>query len=222
MNTRNDFFNSQEQDLWNTNRLAKLTKILGEEWFKDKTVLEVGCGHGKNGKYLQDVLGAKVTFTDGREMFVDYLKQEGYDAYVMDNNQPWIFDKDRQFDLIIHWGLSYHLENWKQDLENALQHSKLICFETEIADFPDDDAYEKVIEEREHYDQSLNHKGTLISSKHLEKFLKGIGANIIIRYDDVSINASIHHYDWIDGAVLKNLPEIGFISGQRRFYMIKK
>ena len=105
------FFNHQGQTKWNLTRLNKLGHILTPDWFNGKSIIEVAAGHGVNGRALI-TMGAEVTFTDGRPYHVNFLKTLGLNAHVMDQDQPWTIH--RQFDLIVHWGVLYHLKNWRR------------------------------------------------------------------------------------------------------------
>lgn len=219
---REEYFNGQGQNEWNDARVDKIISVLGEDWFKGKKILEVGCGHGDIGKRLTK-LGSSVIFTDARKIFVDFLKADGYEAYVMDNDKPWTVKG--KFDLIIHWGLLYHLDKWKDDLIEAIRRSDIITLETEIADRDEDD-YELKIDEIDHYDQAFNQIGTLLSSNHLEKYLT-LNGTTFKRYDDKDLNAGTQFYSWIDGEPRKEYVEepgriAAFRPGQRRFYMIYK
>lgn len=201
---------------WTIVRTRKLRNILGDEWFRGKTVLDVGCGHGNNGKRLWE-LGAKVTFTDGRPEYVTRLQREGFTAFVMDNDKEWTVEGP--FDLIVHWGLLYHLNNWKQDLRCALARAPLVCLETTIASSANA-AYEvKTTEgpEGNHQsDNALNGVGTILSAAHVESYLISLGCSFT-RYDDEDLDkAAQHRYSWKESEIE------GYVYGQRRFWFIKR
>jgi SAM-dependent methyltransferase len=209
---REEYFDHYTVDLWNLARLNKLVEILGDEWFEGKRILEVGCGHGKNGLALKQ-LGSDVVFTDGRQFFVDFLKNDGHEAYVVDHDNPWTVPGE--FDLVVHWGLMYHLNNWKQDLQCALDHAPMLCLETEVADVADP-RFEFKMDEPDVYDQAMNHVGTIVSANCLETYVTSLGASHM-RYDSVDLNVdATHYYDWPD-------TNSGFFrQGQRRYWLIRR
>lgn len=205
------YFTGHPQKQWNDNRLKKLYEILGEEWFVGKRILEVASGHGDNGAALVDK-GASVLFTDAREIFVNFLKEEGLEAKVLDLDGAWLLDE--KFDLIIHWGLLYHLDKWKESLVAALDHSPLICLET-IVDVSEDSTFELKRKE-DGYDQAFSGTGTIMSVQHLESFLASLGATFV-RYDDLSLNASgCADYTWLPGD-----PKVD-VNWRRRFWMVRR
>ncbi len=205
------FVSSNIQEQWNKNRLNLLYKILGMEWFKDKLILEVACGHGNIGKELIEK-GSKVIFTDGRKEHVDSLIEDGLEAYVMDQDSLWKTDwlNGRKVDLIIHWGVLYHLFNWQQDLWCATKLSPLVCMETEIVE----GNISVLVEEKEWFDQALNKETIKVSEIELENFFYTLDKKFQ-RYDDPDLNVGNHIYSWQpQGNIHK------YIIGQRRFYMI--
>jgi hypothetical protein len=209
--TPNQFFHHEGQRDWNTKRLNKLYSILGKEWFTGKSVLEVGCGHGENGKSLME-LGAHVTFTDGRPVHVNFLLQSGFDAYVMDQDQPWTIEGD--YDLVLHWGVLYHTNDWRRDVKDALDRAPLVCLETEIWGSDDPNFEHKRDENCSLYDQALNGIGTIMSARCFEDYVTSLGVEFE-RYDDPSLDSGTMRYSWDAGTN-------GFIIGQRRFWMLRK
>ena len=166
---------------WRRTRIAKLTTILGGEgWFKGKEVLELAAGYGHIGLELKE-LGANVTFTDGRELHVTEIKLrvERSPVILLDQDREWNLNK--KFDLIIHWGVLYHLDQWQRDLQTTMQHGDLICLESEIADTTDPNWDPRIIEGW--YDGALGDKtivgspgrmpiGSRPSAEHVEKIIQ--------------------------------------------------
>lgn len=201
---------------WTLVRTKKLISILGKNWFPGKSILDVGCGHGNNGKRLA-ALGARVTFTDGRPQYVLDIQREGFPAFVMDNDKEWTVAGP--FDLIIHWGLLYHLNDWKRDLRCALERTPLLCLETTIASSANDAYEQKTTEgpEGNHQrDNALNGIGTILSAAHVETYLTSLGCTFT-RYDDEDLDKSgQHRYAW------KESDTEGYEYGHRRFWFIKR
>ena len=195
---------------WRKSRINKLISILGLEWFQGKKILELGCGFGHVGHELIK-LGCDVTFTEGRNQFINVIKKNNPDSnvYLVDNDENWMLGS--RFDLIIHWGLLYHLKNWKQDLKNCLWHSSLICLETEVVDSEEDIEIEV---KETNYDGALNSVGVRPSVGNIEKFLQSLGCEIT-RYDDSDLNAAYMKYDWKAGSFPGQ-----WKLGHRRFWMV--
>lgn len=196
---------------WRRARINKLISILGREWFPGKKILELGCGFGHIGRELIK-LGCDVTFAEGRNQFIDIIKKNNPASrvYLVDNDENWMISS--RYDLIIHWGLLYHLKNWKQDLKNCLWHSSLICLETEVVD--SDDPFLEIEVHEENYDGALNSIGVRPSVGNIENFLASLGCEYT-RYDDTDLNAAYMVYDWKAG----DFPG-QWKLGHRRFWMI--
>lgn len=199
---------------WTIIRTRKLISILGEEWFLGKRVLDVGCGHGNNGRRLWE-LGAKLVFTDARPEYVERLKSLGFEAQVMDNDKGWTVPGP--FDLIVHWGLLYHLDNWKQDIRCAVERSPLICLESTIGASSNPEYIEKPLEPwSSGNDHAFNGVGTILNAKHLENYLTELGCTFV-RYDDTDLDgAALHCYSW------KDTGGEGYDYGHRRFWIIRR
>lgn len=199
---------------WRKNRVKKLTDIYGPEYFKGKRILELGCGHGHVGKFFS-MLGGLVTFADGRFGLYDAVAQNnpGANFIVIDQDLPWTLSD--KFDVIIHWGVLYHLDNWQQDLActvACLEKGGILCVETETMD-SDQDEEVKVKENKELDDQALNSTGTKPSAVRVENEFTKLGLKFT-RYDDSDLNTiGGHWYDW----KVANTKSFG--SAWRRFWI---
>ena len=208
----NGQFIGDDWHAWRASRIQKLASILGEEWFQGKDILELACGHGHVGRHLQSEYGANVTFTEGGHAFAhleNHLSELG--AIYIDQDEPW--DLGRKFDLVIHWGILYHLDNWQQDLRITLAHADMVCLESEVSDSDDPDYDTKVKELW--YDGAANGIGSRPSPAHIERIVEEQGFQSVL-YADADLNAAYHRYDW----PIKNTGE--YKSGQRRFWFLKK
>lgn len=197
---------------WRVKRVNFIEKLYGKSFFREKTILELGCGHGHIGRYLQNQLGAKVTFADARQEHLDVIKSIMLNADVVniDQNKPW--NLNRKFDLIIHWGVLYHLDDWRQDLECAANHSTLIFLESEVCD-SEDYEYEIKLDAVEGYDQDCGLKSTRPSAAAVEDKLINMG-RMYRRFDTNELNSDFHVYDWVS-------TNSGiWTKGQRRFWIV--
>jgi len=198
---------------WRITRINKLKAILGEGWFKDKDVLELGCGYGHVGGELIK-LGAKVTFAEGKKEYVDETQKRfpHSDVVILDNDTTW--DLGWTWDLVIHWGLGYHLDNWKRDLTITCQHGKIISYETEVLDSKEsaEVKVDETINNEPH--KALHGVGTRPSCLAIENHIRSLGAKFT-RHDDKDLNTEYFRYDWAAG-----WREGKWENGMRRFYII--
>ena len=206
----NSLFSGHYHD-WRAKRLAKIVSIFGEDFFRGRDILELGCGEGEFGEKFME-FGADLTFCDAREEHLINLKKRlpNSTTHLIDQDEQW--DLKRKFDFIIHTGVLYHLSNWKQDLCCALKHSPLIFLETIVPDNGADD-YEQVLKENyKKFDQSIHGRSVRPSAAYIEKFLGEQGVRFK-RYDDAKINSGVHKYDWVVGGG-------GNPHGYRRFWIL--
>jgi len=210
---------------WREKRINKLISLVGgKEWFKGKTVLELACGYGHVGSELQE-LGANVTFAEGRLEYHKEIKaraKEGSEILLIDNDRPWKLDKI--FDLVIYWGILYHLENWERDLRTVIDHGSLICFETCCLDpvdpggvtlfTPAVQQYAPVhIIKESGFDQAIHGIGSYPPASHIERIITEAGG-AYTRYDDADLNSGRHDYSWKSGE------RQHFLPFWRRYWMI--
>ena len=182
-------------DSWRHTRIKKIVTLFGgEEFFKDKTMLELGCGYGDIGAYFKNI-GAIVTLAEGRQEHVDEIKKRHKDIEVIQLDQDAHWNLNRKFDIIIHMGVLYHLKNWRQDLKCTLNHSDLLVLETEVANRSAIDFEMIISENSKNYDQSLHGEAARASAACIEKELQDLGGECR-RYDDIDLNAAGHTYDW--------------------------
>jgi hypothetical protein len=207
---------------WRPNRISKIEKIFGQEFFKNKTILELACGFGDIGKHFREKLGANVCFAEGRKQHLPVILENNPDCEVLHLDQEDDWNLDRKFDIIIHFGVMYHLDNWKQDLECALKHTDLIILESEIAN--SNEVIEKKVTDPDGYDQALNKKkiATRPSASYVEKVFEDCGFEFT-RYDDADLNDDTHRYDW---PVTGNADRDDYTRyddvGLRRFWVAKR
>ena len=203
-------------------RVCKLEQVLGHAWFKGKSILELGCGYGNVGLYFKD-LGADVTFVDARQEFLDVVKSKDSSAntILIDQDKEW--DLGKQFDLVIHWGVLYNLNNWQQDLRCALKHAKFLSLESAVNRYSYDIEFKiKNFSYGSPHIGCFNDVGTLPSITRIEKELVGS----IKRYDDADLNSDFFRYtlNCNDSNVIiaKDITDWKdkFVYGGRKFWVI--
>src|SRR5436190_2573113 len=155
-------------DLWRAKRLATIIEWFGPQWFLGKRILEIGAGYGDIGRVFHG-LGARVTFSDGRTEYVETMKRR---LPMVNPARIVVMDAEHgiplgPFDLIVHLGVLYHLDNWQRSLNDAAKRAPFMVLESEVCD-SDDPALELKVEERG-YDQALHGHGTRPSAAMVEK-----------------------------------------------------
>lgn len=210
---RHEVFDDVHYVGWRKSRLDKIQTIFGKDWFKGKSILELACGQGHIGSYIE-TLGANVTYAEGRKSHCEMMTKLHPKREVININQEEPWSLDRQFDMIIHWGVLYHLDNWKQDLACTLKHSGMVLLESEVLD--SNDSIEIKIEEPfDGWDQAISTVGSRPSASLVEQVLSSLGATYT-RYDHADLNSGFHQYDW----KVENTGESR--NGIRRFWIVEK
>ena len=124
-------FDDDHYGPWNTARIKYLEEHFGKSNFKGKTVLEVGCGHGTVGLALKS-WGADVTFSDGRPEHLDtILKGENTVEYDLNKTTEWPF-KESTYDIILHFGVLYHLENPEDSIKQMSKRCNTLILESQV------------------------------------------------------------------------------------------
>ena len=205
---------SDHYEYWRAKRVVAIVEHYGESFFKNKKILELGCGYGDIGKVFIG-LGAEVIFAEGREEHVNILKNKfpNNRVYKVNLENEWPF-KYEKFDLILHLGVLYHLDNIEFSLEKSILNTSNLVLETEVCDSDDPNLVLKIDENMDGYDQSLIGKGSRPSGKYLENIFKKYNCSYEI-IKDKRCNALFHRYDWS----VKNTNT--WEHGLRRFYFIE-
>jgi len=179
---------------WRKTRIEKIVKIFSKEFFNNKKIVEFGCGYGDVGAEFEK-LGADVTYYEGRQSNIDKakLKQPTRKIQLLDQSIPWSIEG--YYDIAIHWGLMYHIDNWRQDLKNVFKYANVIFLETQVCDSDDKNFELKVNENNNDYDKAANGKGSRPSAAMVENFLLENNMKFT-RYDSSDLNSTFHKYDW--------------------------
>jgi hypothetical protein len=197
---------------WQINRINFILSKYPKEFFKGKRILEVGAYNGYIGAYF-NALGAEVHCLEGRIENVINIKNDypNITAEVADLDSPdWNWG---HYDIIINFGLYYHLEKFhKEHLQNCINNSDLMFFETVIYDSSEPEIY---FRNEMGDDQSLTSIGGTPSTSYVESIIKETNSGYK-KYTDPFLNNFEHKYDW---------PDTGFkVFNQfhRRFWIVQK
>jgi hypothetical protein len=196
---------------WQKNRIEFILSKYPKEFFEGKRVLELGSHNGYIGAYFSE-LGAEVHIIEGREDNVNNIKRDypelSVECFDLDTNE-WKFGK---WDIIINFGLYYHLEKFhKEHLENCVKNCDLMFFETVIYDSLESEIY---FRDEFGSDQSLTDKGGTPSTSYVENIFNYCNIKYT-KYSNTELNGDGHFYDWVDTG--NNI----FNQNQRRFWIVE-
>ena len=105
-------------------------------------------------------------------------------------------DKDdipTKYDIILHWGVLYHLSEIEKHLAKISPKCDVLLLETEVCD-SDDSAF-FITTNEEGYDQAFNGTGIRPSPAYVEKVLEKNGFQFRLVKDPI-LNSGFHSYDW--------------------------
>jgi hypothetical protein len=126
---------------WQQSRIDVILSRYPKDFFKGKTILELGAFNGYIGAYFQS-LGATVHCVEGRLENVNQIKTNypNCSAECANLDTPiWRWGK---WDIIINFGLYYHLEkHHEQHLINCINNCDVMFFETVVYDSFDKEIY---------------------------------------------------------------------------------
>lgn len=206
---------------WRETRMNKLISLFGEDW-SGKKVLELACAYGNIGLHLKS-LGADVTFADARQNHLDIVLSKDPTAKTLLIDQDTDWQINQQFDIVLHFGVLYHLDNWRRDLSNAILHTKILVLESAVVD--SDKEYEyKLFEEDEDGENAFNSIGTMVSAVTIENHLQGLNCTLR-RFDDEDLNTNWFNYTWkTSNPDLSNIAISSYedkpLYGGRRFWLV--
>jgi hypothetical protein len=197
---------------WQINRINFILSKYPKEFFKGKRILEVGAYNGYIGAYF-NALGAEVHCLEGRIENVINIKNDypQITAEVADLDSPeWKWGK---WDIIINFGLYYHLEKFhKEHLYNCIDNCDLMFFETVVYDSFEPELY---FRHEVGVDQSLSDMGGNPTTSYVENIFNEKSVNFK-KYTTPFLNNYQHKYDW---------PDSGnkiFNQFHRRFWIVNK
>jgi 2-polyprenyl-3-methyl-5-hydroxy-6-metoxy-1,4-benzoquinol methylase len=124
---------------WRTLRIAKLLDIYGLDGLKGRRILEPGAGLCEIGAFLAE-LGAEVTCLEGRREQVEFARLKHRRIAGLRIEQCDLegdFSHYGRFDLILHFGLLYHLRNVDAHMRHCFSMADDIVLETVVCDSSD-------------------------------------------------------------------------------------
>lgn len=190
-----DFISPDEYHVeWQSNRLKYLINNYNEDFWNNKKILELGSYNGAIGNFLKTNFNCDVTSVEGRESNVKSIKNYFPDLNIIQydlDTKKWDFDK---YDIIINWGLYYHLKDFHYDnLINCVKNCKTLFFETVVFDCD-----ESII----HYvdsvgnDQGLTETGGYPTINYINNVLRNNSIDFKL-IESKELNGKGHNYDWI-------------------------
>lgn len=193
--TAGSFFGGH-YNIWRQKRIDAFINHYGINWFKDKKILELGCGYADIGNIFYH-LGADVTVSDARGEHIKVVNEKypHLKTFVHNCEEDLPFKKKDKFDLIIHTGMLYHIDKYEDHLKDCLKYCDNMILEAEVCDSDNKDFDIYVEEESEVYDKSFTKKSYRPSPSKLEKIITQ-SKRTFIKLEDDSCDAGMHIYSW--------------------------
>ncbi len=199
------------------NRFNCAVRELGDGYFKSKTVLELGAGYGHNGELFSGK-GAIVTSVDGRSEHIAVCKKKRPQINAICRNLEKNFSDLGEFDITVHFGLLYHIDNVEEHMKSvAAVTKKVLLLETIVRD----NLLEKVNakEKEQGYDQAVSGIGSRMSEPYIESLLTSNGFKFR-KIVDARINWNNGNFNFINQN--NNRTTDGKGCALRRFYVCEK
>jgi len=204
-------------DGWRKSRINTTIRLLREDFFNGKRLLEVGCGFGDISKMLVSKIGGvvNVTLAEGNAKHVaEMIKRQASHALpnefkVMQHDCDTHWQCKDTFDVIVHWGLLYHLKDPKDHLNDLLKYTNYILLETEVCDRNESVC---INTNESGYDQAINGVGSRPSAMYIENVFSDNGF-FYKRFDIDELNHSYHCYNW------PSTNDGSYRNGKRRFWI---
>lgn len=202
---------------WTNRRAALIKDHYGLDYFRDKSLLEIGCGHDGFLQRWYNWGCNPIVACDGRETCVDQVREKATFAEIIHHNleDPWPFG---HFDIIANMGVLYHVANPEELLKNCMLSCQDLILETEVCDSDDPSLLISVKENPAKIGHSISGKAYKPSPVWVERVLEEGG----FEYEIVSgkraklISVAGHQYNW------EHKYSGRIYSGVRRFWFARK
>jgi len=176
---------------WRKSRFFGTLKYINKNFFLNKTLLEVGCGCGDNGKLFKDI-GCIVNSSDARDELVTIGKMRypeiEFTIFDCDNDKL-----QNKYDIILDWGILYHLDKVEEHLNDMCNNCTYLLLESEVCDSFDNITLK--VNENTHYDQSYHRLGSRPSPSLIEYYLEKNNFEFKLIKDEC-LNYDFHIYNW--------------------------
>jgi 2-polyprenyl-3-methyl-5-hydroxy-6-metoxy-1,4-benzoquinol methylase len=191
-------------DFWRVKRFDKLLEIYGIPYFKGRRILELGAGHGDIGAFFAE-LGAEVLCLDGRIQNVNFasLKHRKIPNIRFEQqNLEHDFSRFGRFDLIINFGLIYHLQNVDEHLKCCFSMADDMVLETVVCDSTDPQKIFFCKGKPERDEEALEGTGSRPSPFYVERIGEENGFEVVryftsdLNSGEQSPNGYQFRYDW--------------------------
>lgn len=196
--TRDDAIFAVSYADWRTKRINKLLELYGVDWFAGKRVLELGSGLSDIGAFFAD-LGAEVVCLEGRQETVTFARLKHRDVPRLTIAQCDLegdFSQYGRFDLIIHFGLLYHIREVDAHMARCFDLADEVVLESVVCDSTDPECILYVPEPAQVAEQSLHGVGSRPSPFYVERLAaeRGFAAD---RHFTADLNhKNMYIYDW--------------------------
>lgn len=176
-------------------KIQGIINFYGSEFFKNKKILDLGCGEGDLAGALLG-LGADVTAVDIRDqhLLIANKKYNLLKTIKLDLDKEWPFSEN-EFDLIISWGVVCHIKDYENHIKNICKTAKYIILETAVCDSIREDKNLIVQEDKSNLNYSYNGFGCRPSINSVSRILKESNFNYT-QISDSYYNYENYKYDW--------------------------
>jgi hypothetical protein len=196
---------------WQKNRIKFLLSKYDPSFFEGKTILELGPYNGYIGEQFRNI-GASVTCVEGRNSNIHNISEKFPNLTVILGDldtSHWNYGK---YDIIINFGVFYHLEkHHSEHLENCIKNCNIMFFESVIFDSFDSEINYK---DTKGDDQSLSGVDGTPSQKYIEDIFIKNNCNYSVQINS-SLNGDGHMYDWVAEGDKK------YNNMKRRFWIVE-
>lgn len=213
-------FHENNYECWRKKRINATLDYFGKDFFKNKSLLEIGGNHGYVANYFSSI-GSKCTVGDSYEIHNKIAKEKFPHLTVVNHDADsieWPYNNEK-FDIIIHWGLLYHLENPNTHLNEICKRCDTLVLETDVIDSTKS-FYTNVNEDYQWNEGAWGSAYNKIGSKPSIGLIENILKKNKFKYDvPVNLN-SVNFGSWVYDWPIKN--DGNFKPGQRMIWFAYK